>query len=393
MNALRPLLVALVLSTAAFVDLELRFNLPFWELNAPVADFAALALLVGWCFDRARYRPALLPPLPWPPALGFAAIALLSASLSDPAHTHASAATSAYWLIRKPIFAFLAYGHAWPAALAALPSERVRRWIQLSVGGLAVLSLGTSVWRIAAGDALWWAPLAGLTHNHKALATFLAPFSGWLLWRNRPASRWLLALCLAAIALSLSKTAWLGASLSLAFVVHLRDRPLVSRRAATVIAGAAAIALLFALPWVAGDARLQDAARSRRSLDLRALEMVSDRPLLGQGPGASTGWEQTEYPHYRVNGVEAHGIVQKVSAETGALGLLSWCAFTAALGLRVRQRLASESTRGERWAWAGAAAALHLQLLASTEGFTQGHWAPLGIAWYGIFRRDEADSR
>jgi O-antigen ligase len=383
------LAIALILACAAFVDLEVRIPLPFWDIDAPVADFAALWLLAGYALDRLRGRPRRAPLPPLGPALVFAAIAALSAALSDPAHTHGTPASSLYWLLRKPIFSFLAYGCAWPDALAGRPAEEVRRWLTVALSGIAGLSLATSVARIAAGDALWWAPVAGLTNNHKALATFLAPFTGWLLWRPTRASRVALGLALAAITLSLSKTAWLGTALYLAFALHVQDRPLVARRLVVGAAGVVAVLALLALPWLAGDARLQDAARSRRSLDLRAWEMVADRPILGQGPGASTGWEQTEFPHYRVNGVEAHGIVQKVAAETGLLGLAAWGAFTVALAHRFRARLAGESTRGERWAWAGAAAALHLQLLASTDGFTQGHWAPLGLAWWGVFRPSE----
>ena len=94
-----------------------------------------------------------------------------------------------------------------------------------------------------------------------------------------------------------------------------------------------------------------------------------------------------EFPHYRINGVDAHGVVPKVAAETGLLGLGAFTAFTVLGGVALRRRWTGD-TSDPRWAWLGVAAALHVNLLFSTETFTMTHWIPLGLAWAAVHRDD-----
>src|SRR5204862_114366 len=54
--------------------------------------------------------------------------------------------------------------------------------------------------------------------------------------------------------------------------------------------------------------------------------------------GANVRFEQQTFPDYRVNGVDAHGAIQKVGSEYGLLGLGAWLTFVGAMALRLRRR-------------------------------------------------------
>ena len=125
-----------------------------------------------------------------------------------------------------------------------------------------------------------------------------------------------------------------------------------------------------------------DAARSRHSLNKRAWSMVVDR-LLGQGPETSVLLERVTFPDYRINGVDAHGAIQKVASETGILGLGAWGAFTVGTGLALRRRwrAAGGAFTGMPEATTATFCTLHANLLLSTETFSPTHWGPLALAW------------
>ncbi len=158
-----PLLILILLSQS-YIDLEVV--LPGGALNAPVADWAALVLLplaaAGWL--RGERTPL--------PGLAGYTLMLMAAVLS--VRVAIAPAESFHHLLRKPLFFYLAYGFglAW---LVRRVQPRVL-WGTLivwtvSTAGLSVL---TSVSRILAGDALWFASIGGLTPNHKTLAVGLS---------------------------------------------------------------------------------------------------------------------------------------------------------------------------------------------------------------------------
>jgi O-antigen ligase len=161
------------------------------------------------------------------------------------------------------------------------------------------------------------------------------------------------------------------------------------------VLGVVVVGMLAALygPLLARSHAQLDAARSRHSLDKRALAMVTERPALGEGGGANVRREMVTFPHYRVNGVDAHGAIQKVASEYGVVGLAGWLAFVGAVGARLARRapvgallpdgLAPPQLAVGLWA---TFVALHVNLLLSTETFSQTHWAPLALVW-GLSRR------
>lgn len=370
-------LLAALVFTQSFIDLELGVWLAGDLRNAPVTDLAALGLL-ALALPRAATWAGWRS---WPGLSGYAAflaVALLSAATSF----EAEASVHAWW--RRLVFPYVAYGIG-VATWSARPALRpwVERLILVGLGATAALSLVTSVGRVLAGDALWFAPLLGLTPNHKTLAVSLAGALPLVLQQRdgRRGVDAVLVLILAAIGLSLSKTSWITTALALALFFP-RGRPLARRPLRTAPAVVLALAAAVYAPVLLNSKAMLDAARSRHSLNKRAVAMVAERPLLGIGPGTNVLVEQVTFPDYRVNGVDAHGVVQKVASETGLLGLGAYGAFFVGTGALLVRRWRSAGGRYEGAAWGAVAtyATLHSNLLLSTESFSSTHWAPLALA-------------
>lgn len=392
------LLVAAILLAHPYIDLALARSLPLpggrtWHADAPVADLAALALLPLALAAALRSPAAARPPLPG--TLGW--LLLLGASALSVAHAMDPGA-AVHHLVRKPLLAWLLYGVGMSWAAALLVRRRpLEALAALSLLLLTAISLLTSVQRIALGDALWFQPLAGLTPNHKTLAICLA---GWMplvlgaaLDPVRPGRERKLAATLGglaglAILASASKTAWLGTGLGLGLLLP-RDRPLAWRPRLLVPLVILGLALAYYAPILVHSRTMLDAARARHSLDLRAWRMFAAHPLSGSGTGMSTVYEMVDFPHYRINGVDAHGALQKVAGETGLLGLGGLVLFTVQVGRSLlarwgeerRARPALPPTRLLSWASFSTFVVLMSLLLLSTELFTPTHWVPLATAW------------
>lgn len=374
------LLAAVVLLAWPYIGLAPEIRIGGSTIDAPVADLAAAALfpLAAWGGWRR--------PVPLPGPVGYALVLLAGvlalANALDPA-------ASAWFLVRKPLFLWLAYGVglAWVVA-RGLPAGALRGLLLATVTLAAAISLVTSVGRIASGNALWFSAIGGLTNNHKTLAVALAPAVPLVLGLRRGRlDDAVLALLLGALALSMSRTAWIAAAAGASFFVVWRGRTLASRRGlvlAIVVAGA--LAAIYG-PLLARSNVQLDAARSRHSLDKRAGEMFAAHPLVGYGGGTNVVYEQQTFPDYRVNGVDAHGVVQKVGSEFGLLGLVGYAAFVGSMALRVRAR-ASGGGRVGTGAWAAFVGA-HANLLFSTETFSHTHWVPIAVIW-GLSHREDA---
>ena len=388
MRVLLGLIVGLILVTHGFIDLEWALDLGRWHMNAPVADLVAMALLpVGVAL---AWRGRL--PLPgWHGYLLF----LLACAVSVGAAI--SQGEALHHLLRKPLFLYLAYGVSLSAVIRQMG---LRGALSAGVLGFAVVtagvSLASSVTRIGAGDALWFQPLAGLTPNHKTLAVALSAWVPLLLHlaeaegspRFRRASQATLALVGISVLASASKTAWITAAFGLAWRFP-RARPLGSRPRLVLPALALSLGLALYAPLLLSSKTMLDAARSRHSLNVRAVEMFSQHPLFGSGTGMNVLHEMVTFPHYRVNGVDAHGVIQKVASETGLVGVAGYLWFVLAMGATLRRVSAATGSDGLDRALLGVFLGLHLNLLLSTETFSPTHWVPLAICW-GLVARSRS---
>lgn len=389
------LLVGVLLVTFPYIDLGVDLTLLGRHLDTPFADLAGAALAavvaLGWLSGwRSGRRPAPLRP-PGPAGYALLVIVGLLALATVP-----DRGAAAWFLLRKPVFFYVAYGIALARTVAHLVTRVTLRRLLLTTVLLAtVVSLATSVGRIAAGNTLWFAAIDGLTNNHKTLAVALAPLVPLLLSSRRGRGDLaVVGLAIVAIALSLSRTAWISTAAGLTFLLVWQGRALAARRG--VLVGVVVLGMLGALygPLLMRSNVQLDAARSRHSLDKRAWQMAADHPVLGMGGGASVRVELQTFPHYRVNGVDAHGVVQKVVGEYGGVGLLGYLGFVGAMAFRLRRRAPVERSAPDGLApphidvgiWA-AFVALHVNLLLSTETFSQTHWVPLGVLWGLSHRR------
>lgn len=367
-------LLGAVLLTQSYIDLELAVRLPGWTLNAPIADLAALCLipLAAWGWLGGTRHP-----LPGP---GGYLLLLLAGALSllnalDPSQ-------GAHFLIRKPLFLYVAYafGVAW--AVRSLPARWTLGLVLAWAASTAGVSVVTSAGRIVGGEALWFQAIEGLTPNHKTLAVSMAGGLPLLLaLRSRPAKLTAAGVALAILA-SASKTAWLMAAWG-ASLHWPRARPLGLRWRLVLPAAAIGVALAYYAPVLVGSRAMLDAARSRHSLNRRAELMVRMHPLFGSGAGMNTVIEQATFPHYRVNGVDAHGVIQKVGGELGLLGLLGYGWFTLATAAALRRRWEEDGAQHSGAVY-GAAAMWGVStagLLLSTETFSQTWWAPMAVSW------------
>jgi hypothetical protein len=373
-RVLASLLATTSLVASPYIALAADVRIGTLHLDTPIADLAAAALVpVGIVAGACAAPPATLA---WAVLLVCGGIGAL---LSD------VPVDSVQALVRKPLFMWLAYGGALAAIVARAPRGWARGTLATTIILASTVLLVSSLGRIAAGEALWIRALDGLTPNHKTLAVALAPQLP-LLWglRRGPIDRFVLAIALVAVALSASRTAWIALAAGAAHLVVWRGRPLAARRGAVLaIVVAGALAAIYG-PVLGRSVTQLDAARSRHSLNVRAAEMFAREPWVGMGAGGSVRWESVTFPHYRVNGVDAHGVVQKLAGEHGVLGLFAWSAATAWMAWRVRSAAVGERGRA---LWA-TFVALHVNLLFSTETFSQTHWAVLGLV-LGLARRQE----
>lgn len=376
LTAVMCVLVAIAILTFPYIDLKIALPIGSWQMDAPIGDIAAAALLgvVGLAIVLRRWTAT-----PLPGAVGYAIIVVAGAvALPNALDAHASLHT----LVRKVIFSWIAYGGAVAWVIARVfPDVWLRRLLRGSLAIVAALSLATSIGRIGAGNALWFSAIEGFTNNHKTLAVAMAPVAV-LVWSGRSrVDRAAAALAFVAIALSLSRTAWIASGIGMLYFVNWRGRPLSSLRflvPAVLILGIGA-ATYGPVRW--GSVTQKDALRSRQSLDRRAWEMFSAHPLVGMGAGTGVIVVQQTFPDYRVNGVETHGVIQKVGSEHGALGLVGYAFFFGAMARRVRSRHYDGNGSWPTFL------ALHANLLFSTEAFTITHWLPLGIVW-GLSQRE-----
>lgn len=393
---MRLLLVAACLLSSTLVD----WRVVYGAVDVPVADLLAMGIAGSFGLVLLRGRGATFgaltsegpqAPLALPAAFGW--MAFITASLAGCVLAGADSEMY-YFVARKPLFCWVVYGAGLAGVIRLLPAASLRSLGYAHAVWLSGLILPPAVWLVVHGHGGATLELEGLINNHKLLAVALAPWLG-ALWRWRPliggrlgAYAWLiLGLSAVAVLTSMSKAAWVTAVVSLGAFVEWRGRPVLARPALSAGLAGIGILTMIALPFATGGVEMIDSFDSRWSLNVRAWNMFVEHPLRGWGPGTATRWLMNDPRHYRIDGVDAHGVIQKVASENGLLGLAAYLlAYLWFLRYFWRAATAGSNDRHVQGA-ALLGLGLQLNLLLSTDYFSSAHWGSLAIA-LGIVSRD-----
>ncbi len=318
-------------------------------IEAPVVDFIAIILLVAapiiFFINHKKIFPAHIKNhLPWF-LLWFAAVAA-AVYFGDPIYF----GTSLKAFFRPYLFTYLAF--VLPILLFVnRRAEIIYAAVAYEIACLAGALMGAvSIFVTSSIGFPRAEPFAIFGYipfgtNHNVLAeslTAIIPFAVW--WASEQKTRaakifWGGAAALIAIvsALTFSRAAWIVLALQgLGWLWFFGKH--TGRRRVAIVAVVAVVALFFM--WIENTAVADSSNATRTDLTGIALTYFNRAPLTGQGPGTfiqlvgETAAFRLDYG----DPLDAHGFLQKVMAETGALGTIAFLALLISLGWRLWKR-------------------------------------------------------
>lgn len=322
----------------------LEWTIPLGPTHyAPIADIVGLLLMllvVGWGIRGHRW---VLPPRPL--LLTYAAfVAAGIASLTfspDPL-------LSVQHLLRFILFPFLVYALLPLQVLHRLSYVKALSALLLSIGlMISLLGLWTlffpweesGVFRVTSPLVFGRFPLG---RSPNLLAESLLPLLpiGWAWLMTRPNDKkeiWMtgvVCLMAAVTLLTLSRAAWIAFAVMASLLVLWGGRWSL-RHFATKLRGVFMLLIPFVILMILllGSPLVESSNANRLTLQSIAMGMFHRHPFVGSGLG--TFFEQVSNdPYYRLefgDPLDAHGFPQKLLAETGVLGLLSFILFFVVL--------------------------------------------------------------
>lgn len=253
-----------------------------------------------------------------------------------------------------------------PVAVAVIDQRRFQ-WLLAALAAVAAGSAGLGLWQYLHGASTLANRLHGLNNHYMT-------FSGWILLVtlllvgdaafncNRRRLLWTLpvvALCTVALALSYTRSAWVGLAAGLVLAAAVWRPRLVVVLPVVVVA-----ATLLLPPGVLERAVSIVDVRHPSNYDrlcmiLSGLEMVEDHPLFGVG----LGMVERRYPVYREDDAprwrvpHLHNNLLQLAAERGLIGLACYAAILVAFAVKVAAAWRGAG-RGIRPALAGCALAV-----------------------------------
>lgn len=368
------------------------------NINAPLADFWALILIAATAlhFFRNRVRVLLHPGLP------LFVLFFLSALTSLFTVADSDVASGVQYIARNIIFIYCAY--------VVLPVNIVRRreeiWrgarVLLMVGALATLWGIASLFIVEPFWGIWrrvtpfaiggWAPF-GLFHNDLAevLVAILPLVFYWYYRETRDAWRkiaFIYAVVITAVALlTFSRTAWIvlfvQAVIFMALSTRLQWRAVVrsvAPFAAVIVVPIAIYMLIFS-----GSSYVASSTSARVDLARIAAIAFAEHPIIGNGVGTyinlvagATAFRIEYGPPF-----DAHGVIQKLAAEQGVLGLVTFFLFVGVLVLfiyRVWRHEQEERYKELLLAMLVIAVGAVVFQVFNTQYYTAKMWMPIGLA-------------
>jgi len=308
----------------------------------PVADLVALGTLLGFLINLIKitlFKPNEKIELKWPLFLPFFVFFLASiASIM----ANGGGGEAWYYFLRWPIFLYLAYIFA-PANIIKDPKTLKKTVIIVCASAFVVLISGfMSLWgqdwqnSFFRLKSLYFFDSFPFGENHNLVAEFLNIGAFFILVikeflttkRMRRLADIAFLLAALGIILTFSRTGWITLFLQTIVYVYFRLKHYPKEKMATAIL--VVFLVLVASPLLIKMSMLQDkntsSTENRLLLTEIAVDAFKDKPLFGQGTGSFVGLVEDNIRFTAKYGapVDSHGVIQKVAAENGIFGLLSW---------------------------------------------------------------------
>lgn len=317
-------------------------DLYIYGLIIPLADLAALLTLLGFLlnlFFTSLFSPKTPIKISWPLFFPFALF--LGASLVSVFFAE-HPITSFYYFLRWPLFLYFAYIFV-PANIIKDPKTLKRAVVLVFLSSMAVLASGYlsllgQDWRDAffRMRSLYFLKSYPFGENHNLIAEFLNVGAFFVLVikeflkesRHKRLADLLFLVSSLGIVLTFSRTGWIVLFLQSAAYVFYRLQH--NRREKVAIVVVVMLALAFISPLFWKMSILQDSNTSSTENRLLLTEIATtafnERPLTGYGSGEFTSLVEDNIRFRAKYGapVDSHGVLQKVAAENGIFGLLSW---------------------------------------------------------------------
>ncbi|HEX2343113.1 MAG TPA: O-antigen ligase family protein [Vicinamibacterales bacterium] len=303
------------------------------QLSIAAADILLAVMLLGWVvwLVRRKARPEV-PPMFWPLA-AYAALTLVASVFSE--NPVASVIDS------RQLLLFLIV----PAVYQIASGERAVRVIDVIITvGAASAIIGIVQYGILNFDNLGRRPQGSLGHYMTysgllmlvitaAAARLLFPLNDQSA-RGGPGRIWtflVLPALVVALALTLTRSAWVGACAGLAVLFVLRDLRMLAVLP-VIVALFVALAPSTVTDRVYSIFDLNDPSnRDRLAMMRSGARMIQDDPLTGVGPNMI----ESAYPRYRdatavnENSPHLHNVPLQIAAERGLPALAAWLWFLA----------------------------------------------------------------
>jgi O-antigen ligase len=297
------------------------------QLSIAVADVLLVAVLIAWGALVVGRRERLRAPAMFWPLAAYAALTLISAAFSyDPLESFIDSRQLLLFLIVPAVYC-LASGGAAPRVIDVI----------ITVGGASAI-VGIVQYGIFNYDHLGRRPQGTLTHYMTysgILMLVITTTAARLLFEQRgrlwPAL--VLPALVVALALTLTRSAWVGACAGLAVLFILRDLRLLA-----LLPVVAALFVAFAPATVTNRVysmfNLNDPSnRDRLAMMRSGSQMIQDDPLTGVGPNM-VGALYTQYRDpMAVNAMNPHlhNVPLQIAAERGLPALAAWLWFLVVL--------------------------------------------------------------
>ncbi len=313
-----------------------------YNLIVPAADLLALLVLLGFflnLFFKVLFKPQETWKLSWPLFFPFALFFLaqiLSIIFSS------DSLNSLYYFLRWPFFLYLAYIFV-PANIIKDTKVLKNTVVVIFFSSLIVLisgylsllgqDLSNAFFRLSSVSIFGSYPFGA---NHNLIAEYLNIGAFFVLvikeflkdqrWR-RLADVLFIATALG-IVLTFSRAGWITLFLQLIIYVYYRLKHNPREKMAILVLGLLMLAFLSPLFWRMSILQDKNTSSTENRLLLTeiALQTLETRPLFGYGSGQFINLVDNDIRFTAKYGaaVDAHGMLQKILAESGLFGLATW---------------------------------------------------------------------